>query len=563
MKWNLRKKLDSRNVQEFAASLNVPEVIAEILLNRGYINVEDVKKFFNCDWDSSYDPFLMKDMEKAVKRVVKAIENKEKILIYGDYDVDGVTSVSLLSLYLRELGGIVCYYIPNRLTDGYGLSRAGIGKAVEVGASLIITVDCGIKGDAEISYAKKMGIETIISDHHKTGKTIPKACAVLNPKQKECSYPFKELAGVGVAFKLIQAINIYLNNEDEKYRKFVDLTALGSAADIVPLIDENRMFVKKGLERINSGERIGMYSLVKSSGLTGKNIGTGQVVFRLAPRINAVGRMGNAERAVRLMTADSSQQADNIAEILESENRKRKEIDDETFREALEMLESVYDSSKDKAVVLSREGWHSGVIGIVASRIAEKIYRPTVMIAIENGLGKGSARSIGKFNIYSALKQCSTDFISFGGHKYAAGLTIEIDKIAKFRENFMKISSDLISEDELIKRLVIDAEIKLSEITDEFFSSLKLFKPYGPKNMRPVFLSRNLQVVGSPRIVGRDHLKFRVQQGNKVFDAIGFNLGSLFYRLTPGESNLDMVYVIEENYWNGNVRLQLRVKDLK
>jgi len=563
MKWNIKKAACRKDLGYLVSELGIPSIIANILLDRNINNEEKIRSFFKSHWSDSYNPYLLKGMDKAVTRVIKAIQEKEKILIYGDYDVDGITSVSLLKIFLDLLGGDVQYYIPDRLKDGYGLSDSGISKVAEQNATLLITVDCGIKAVQEINKARDKGIDTIICDHHEPGAVLPQATAILNPKQKECRYPFKELAGVGVAFKLIQGVNKYLNLEDEKSKQYLDLVALGTAADIVPLVDENRLFVKEGLKGITRAERVGVRSLMEIAGLTGRKISTGQIVFVLAPRLNAAGRVGSAERGVRLLTTENQQQAANLAQILESENRVRKDIDEKTFNEALEMLESMYDVQEDRVVVLAKEGWHPGVIGIVASRISEEINRPVVMISVEDSVGKGSARSIKQFDMYSALSLCKKNLIQFGGHKYAAGLTIDELKIDDFREQLKMISLDMIAEDDLVKTVNIDMEISLSDIDDTLVKYLKLFEPYGPKNMRPVFMSRNLQVIGTPRIVGRNHLKFKVRENNKIFDAIGFNLGDLIYRLSPGENNLDMVYIIEENHWNGKTQTQLRVKDIK
>ncbi len=563
MKWNIKKATNRKEVRYLVSEFGIPSIIANILFDRNINDKEKIRSFFKGHWSDSYDPFLLKDMDKAVTRVIKAIKEKEKILIYGDYDVDGITSVSSLKLFLDRLGGDVHYYIPDRLKDGYGLSDSGISKVAEQNATLLITVDCGVKAVQEINRARDKGIDTIICDHHEPGAVLPRATAILNPKQKECRYPFKELAGVGVAFKLIQGVNKYLNLEYEKSKQYLDLVALGTAADIVPLVDENRLFVKEGLKSITRAERVGVRSLMEIAGLTGRRISTGQIVFVLAPRLNAAGRVGSAERGVRLLTTENQQQAADLAQILESENKLRKDIDEKTFNEALEMLESIYDVQEDRIVVLAKEGWHPGVIGIVASRISEEINRPVVMISVEDSVGKGSARSIRQFDMYSALSLCKKNLIQFGGHKYAAGLTIDELKIDDFREQLKTISLDMISKDDLVKTVNIDMEISLSDIDDTLVKYLKLFEPYGPKNMRPVFMSRNLQVIGTPRIVGRNHLKFKVRDKNRIFDAIGFNLGDLIYRLSPGENNLDMVYIIEENHWNGRTQTQLRVKDIK
>ncbi|HHS13368.1 MAG TPA: single-stranded-DNA-specific exonuclease RecJ [bacterium] len=563
MQWIIRECPDRDLIMQVMKQLNIPRVAAIALINLGIQDEENARRFFKPEWDDLYDPFLMKDMDKAVSRILEAVEKREKIFIYGDYDVDGITSVSLLYLFFISLGLEVHFYIPDRLKEGYGLSEHGIHQAVSVGATLLISVDCGITGIEEVDLAVERGIDVIISDHHEPGTVLPRAAAIIDPKRADCAYPFKELAGVGVAYKLIQAISRSLQLPEDTHQEFIDLVALGSAADIVPLINENRILVKKGLEKINQQDRLGLKALMEISGLSRKKIGTGQLVFLIAPRINAVGRLGNAERAVRLLISDSEPGAREIAQILEMENRNRKNIDEETFLQALELMESQCDVENDRAVVLAKEGWHSGVIGIVASRIAERVHRPTIMIAVEDGVGKGSARSIAGFDIYSAIKECESYLLGFGGHKYAAGLTIETDKIDSFASGFKQLAQSMIKKEDLIQRIWVDQEVDLPEITDSTVQILNSFAPFGPQNMRPVFLTRNVQVVGTPRVVGKNHLKFRVRQGDRIFEAIGFNLGAFFYRLTPGENNLDLVYVVEENNWNGQNKVQLRVKDLR
>ncbi len=549
--------------QEFTQELGLPPVVSKILINRGIRSREDARKFFKPAWEDLYDPFRIKDMDKAVDRLSRAVRSGERILIYGDYDVDGITSVSLLYLFICKIGGNVGFYIPDRLKEGYGLSAAGVTQAAAEGATLLVTVDCGITGVEEIRMARGLGLDVIVSDHHEQANALPEAAAILNPKRNDCTYPFKELAGVGVAFKFVQAMCRHLGLEDEAARQYIDLVALGSAADIVPLVDENRILVKLGMERLNRLERLGIRALAETSGILGKPIGTGQVVFILAPRINAVGRLGNAQRAVELLISESEEESRVVAQVLEAENRNRKNLDDMTFQEAKGIIETEGRLDSCRTLVLAKEGWHPGVIGIVASRIVEQYCRPTVMIALDGDTGKGSARSIASFDIHSALKQCEDLLASFGGHQHAAGLLIRKDCIEPFRERFARIAAEQIREDDLTQRIQIDAEIALPDITDRFIRLLNGFAPFGPQNMRPVFLSRNLNVVGSPRVVGRNHLKFKVRQGSEVHDAIGFDLGELIYRLSPGDSNLDMVFVIEENHWNDEVRTQLRVKDLR
>jgi len=563
LKWVLQNDSNDLVATELAGQLKIPILIANILVNRGIVEYDQAVTYFKANLKDLHDPFLFPEMEKAVDRIIAAIQNKERILIYGDYDVDGITSVSMVYLILKSLGCDVTFYIPNRMREGYGISVNGIDEAQQKGVTLIISVDCGITAIEEVAYANSLGIDVIICDHHEPGVSLPSAHAILDPKCKNSNYPFKELAGVGVAYKLAQALIHVLKLDEEVIQQFVDLVAIGSTADIVPLVDENRVLVREGLKRINQTSRPGLKALIESSGVGNKIIRTGQIVFILAPRINAVGRLGNAERAVRLLTTDNPQQAKNIAAILESENRLRKNIDDQTFKQAQELVEQQFDVSQNTMLVLSMEGWHPGVIGIVASRIVEKYYRPTIMISTEDGVGKGSARSIPGFDIYLALKQCEDLMIAFGGHKYAAGLTIKSEQINDFRKRINEIAVDTLSEDLLVPKLQIDCEIQLDDINEQFVRLLKLMAPFGPQNMRPVFLSRNLQVVGTPSIVGSNHLKFKVRQNNMIIDAIGFNLGDKLYRISPGEKNLDMVYVIEENEFLGRTTLQLRIKDLR
>lgn len=563
LKWVILDDIDNDTVENYARKLKVPTIISRILLNRGVDTYEKAKLFFRGKMDNIYDPFLLIDMEKAVDRILKAIRIKEKILIYGDYDVDGITSVALLYLLLKKVGADVQFYIPHRVQEGYGISRSGIDEAAKEQIDLIISVDCGITAIEEVEYARLSNMDVIISDHHEPGIHLPNAYAILNPKCENSNYPFHELAGVGVAFKLAQALIMALNLDENVVKEYVDFVAIGSAADIVPLVDENRIFVKEGLKKINETDRPGLIALLRVAGLSNKPIGTGQIVFVIAPRINAVGRMGNAERAVELLTTHDPVRALEVANILESENRQRKNIDEDTFRIAQELIAEKYEMSDWYGLVLDQKGWHPGVIGIVASRVVEKYYRPTIMISIEDNIGKGSARSISGFDIYIALKQCEDLLIGYGGHKYAAGLTIEKNKIEAFRERFNEIARQHLDEELLSPKLRIEGEIRLGEINSQLFKFLKHLAPFGPQNMRPVFLSKNLQVVGTPSIVGNNHLKFKVRQDGVVLDAIGFNLGDLIYRIEPGARNLDMTYVIEENSFLGRTTLQLRVKDLR
>ncbi len=563
LKWIVANDYSQDVVNALSQTLQIPPIIAKILLRRGIDSFEAAKTFFRPSLQRLYDPFLMKDMDKATERLRQAVLSDEKILIYGDYDVDGITAISFLYLILKELGVKVSYYIPDRLSEGYGLSEKGIRKAADEGISLIVTVDCGVTGHREIELARSLGIDVVVSDHHEPSPMLPDAVAVIDPKRADCPYPFKELAGVGVAYKLAQGLLNRMDIDESILENYLEFVAIGTSADIVPLVDENRIFVKAGLDRLNNTENIGLQALLNAAGLQYRQIGTGQIVFIIAPRINAVGRMGDAERAVRLMTTDDPGEAHAIAAVLEQENRHRKSVDEETFNEALTQAEEQFDKDSSRTLVLYKEGWHPGVIGIVASRVVERYYRPTILISVEDGIGKGSARSIEGFDLYSALKECEDLLIGFGGHKYAAGLSIEAEKIETFRERFEAIARRKLTEERLIPKLNIESELQLDEIDSKFLKLLKLFAPYGPRNMRPVFVSYNLQVVGSPSIVGGNHLKFKIRQNGTVFDVIGFGMGDLYYRLTPGENSLDLAFVIEENEYMGRKTIQLRAKDLR
>jgi single-stranded-DNA-specific exonuclease len=562
-KWELVESRPHEEIEKLSRQSSIPYTVARILINRGIDTAEQVDRFFNPVTTHLYDPFRMLDMDKAVDRIVGALERRERIAIYGDYDVDGITSASMLYLFLKDLGGDVIPYIPDRQNEGYGISELGILELQKSGAALIVSVDCGITSIREAQFASGLGIDLIISDHHEPGDAIPQALAVCDPKREGCGYPFKELSGVGVAYKIAQGIIQKLHLEPEYTEKYMDLVALGSAADIVPLVDENRVFVKLGLEKINNLPEVGLASLIETACIKAGKIEVGDIVFGIAPRINAVGRLGSALRAVKLLTTRDRASSRQIANVLEEENRRRKDIDNGTLEEAVREIEQTLNPFEARSIVLAREGWHPGVIGIVASRLIERYYRPTVMITIENGQGKGSARAIAKFDIYLALKACSDLLLQFGGHKYAAGLTIAAENIPEFKRRFEGVCREMIPEDDLVPKIKIESEISLDEITPEVVASLKRFAPFGPKNNRPNFLSRGLDVMDVPRIVGSNHLKFRAGQGGVSFEAIGFNLGSHLARVANGGRPLEMVYAVEENEYNGRRSIQLRIKDLR
>jgi single-stranded-DNA-specific exonuclease len=576
-KWESLPEPDHQQLASLASQLSLPPVIAKILASRGLDTKEKAERFLNPGLTDLCDPYLLPDMGKGVDRVIRALRDKEKVMIFGDYDVDGITATSLLFLVLNKLGAEVTYYLPNRLIEGYGLSEEGIAEAEKRGVSLIISVDCGITAVDEVTFAKKRGIDTIITDHHEPQEVLPQAAAIINTKRKlareglastgsplqASEYPGGELSGVGVAFKFAQAVYQRLGQDETELEDHLDLVALGTAADIVPLVGENRILTKFGMNQVARTTKPGLKSLIFVSGILGQQIGTGQVVFILAPRINAVGRLGDAELAIRLLTTRDERKASEFARLLDQENRKRKDIDESTLREALDMIEQAVDLDKDKAIVLASSGWHPGVIGIVASRLVERFHRPTIMIAIDQEEGKGSARSIPGFHLYEALGECDEFLIRYGGHKYAAGLSISPEDIGPFREKFRKVSDQRLTDDDLLPRLFIDGELELAQIDTSLIKLLDLFAPFGPQNMRPVFQTRNLSVWGEPYVVGKNHLRLRVKKDKAVFDCIGFGLGDMVKPLSMKGVRLDLAYVIETNYWNDTYKIQLRIKDVK
>ena len=562
-KWVIDYDYNDKIVEDIARELAVPSIMARILLNRQVDSFEKAYQFFRPDLENLHDPFLFEDMEKAVERLVEALQQGENILVYGDYDVDGVSSAALVYLVLsRMVGSRLSYYIPDRMTEGYGLSSKSIREAAENGISLIVTVDCGVTAVEEIKLAKELGMDTIVCDHHQPAEELPPAVAILDPKIPGSKYPFAELAGVGVAFKLLQGLYRKLELPAAELDDYLDLVAIGSCADIVPLVDENRILVRHGLDKINYNARFGVKALLESSGLTNKEVTAGLIVFVMAPRINAVGRLGDARRAVQLFTAPTLQQARMLARELEKENKLRRDIDEITFKEAQEILETRLNPQEDKAFVLYKRDWHPGVIGIVASRIVEKYYRPTIMITVVDGVGKGSARSVTNFNIYQAIKECSHLLSGFGGHKYAAGLTIDEGKIPEFVEAFKQAAAKQLRLEDLTPCIHIDGEIGLNEFTPRFIRLLKLLGPFGPMNLRPIFMSRNLKVVGVPSVVGQNHLKLKVEQDGSVLDVIGFNMATHLGDIEK-TGTVDCVYVVEENHWNGKNSIQLRLKDIR
>jgi single-stranded-DNA-specific exonuclease len=531
------------------------------LVARGITTFEGARQFFRPSLTDLHDPFLMDHMDRAVERTMRALQNNEKVAIYGDYDVDGTSSAAMLYLYFLSIGADVDFYIPDRFTEGYGVSNVGIDRLAEQGVTLIITVDCGITAVEQVRYAASRSIDVIVCDHHEPGDELPPAYALLDPIKPGCSYPFKFLSGCGVGFKLIQAMAIR-RDEVETVYQYLDLVAIAAAADIVPLVGENRSLVAHGLRRLNDSPRPGLRGLLECAGIKRGNLGTSQIVFGIAPRINAAGRMKDARRAVQMLIDEDEVGAFKKAQELENDNRSRRTIDEGTFTEAQVIAQDLLNSGNYRVLVIHNPTWHPGVIGIVASRLVEKYYLPTVLLTTLDGVAKGSARSIAGFDIHNALKQCEGHIEQFGGHKYAAGLSIREENIAAFRQDLNDFALGAISDEMLTPELRIDAEVTLAEVTPRFFSVIKQFAPFGPGNSRPQFLIRGVEVVGYPRVVGKDHLKFRIRSGNDFIEAIGFGMGNRLPELN-GRTQYDLVFNIEENEYRGEVKQQFRIHDFR
>lgn len=503
----------------------------------------------------------MDGMERAVQRIEEAIRSKELIWIHGDYDVDGTTSTAMTLQFLREIGARADYYIPERMTEGYGLSNASVDRAVSLGATLLIAVDCGITSNDTIAYANSRGMQVIICDHHEPGDVLPDAYAILDPIKPGCPYPFKSLAACGVAFKLVQAI-CAVNGNPERAYSYLDYVAIASAADIVPLIGENRVLVHHGLEKLNMDPRPGFKSLVDCANLEFGNLTTSSIIFGLAPRINAAGRIGDAKRAVEMMIQPDVVAAYKIAQELEQENRTRRTIDEKTFAEAFAEAEKFMASGTRRSLVLYSPDWHAGVIGIVASRLVEKFQIPVIMLTSMDGFAKGSARSIKEFDIHAALKHCEGYLNEFGGHKHAAGLTLPIDNVDEFREALDEVARIHVTDDMLVPEILIDANLTLSELSPGFFDHLRRFAPFGFSNHKPVFHSQGVLSANGVKVVGNNHLKFRALQSNFVIDAIGFNLGDKI-SIAASRRPFSLVFTLEENTYNGITAPQIRIKDIR
>jgi single-stranded-DNA-specific exonuclease len=562
--WKIKDVSDELSVQRLTDSLNISPILANLLVVRDIKTFNQAKHFFRPSIETLHDPFLMDEMESATTRVITALTENQKICIYGDYDVDGTCATALLYMILKELDANVEFYIPRRLEEGYGLSTAAIDIVKEKGTQLMIAVDCGITAITETDYANQLGIDVIICDHHQPKEEIPKAFAVLDPLKPGCDYPFKYLSGAGVAFKLAQGLCERIGKRGLPL-KYLDLVALAGAADIVPLVDENRVLVNEGLNQVNLNPRPGIEALIEMSRLQPGQLSSGQIVFTVAPRINAVGRLGDAERAVNLLIATNKKEAVKLAEVLETENYERRKIDVDTFEAAKEIVDTEIDLDENLAIVLHNGDWHPGVIGIVASRLVEKYYRPSVLLTTVDGVAKGSARSINGFNIYEALEQCNDLLLHFGGHKAAAGLALEIDNVEAFRVRLNEVLRSSITSEDLSEEISIDSIIKFSEITPKFLRILDQFAPFGPGNLRPVFISESVHVANVPRIVGNNHLvcSFTQNGTDKVFDSIGFNLGDYYELIKDNHSDLDIVFSIDKTIRDSRIFPQLKLKDIK
>ena len=563
-RWNYVQPEHEEAIPRLQEELGVPRSIARLLVIRGITTFENARQFFRPDLNQLHDPFLMKGMEEGSDRLASAIRSDEKVVVYGDYDVDGTTATAIMHTFLKTFGVDVHFYIPHRFKEGYGIGRDGIDYAEEQKASLIVSVDCGITAVEETEYAKAKGIDLIICDHHNAGEVIPEAVAVLDPKQPGCPYPFKGLSGAGVGYKLVQATLRKLGLASEVAHPYLDLVAISIASDIVPIIDENRILMREGLKLINSKPRTGVKALLDLIQLRDAEISTSHIVFSLGPRINAAGRMGDAATAVALLIAETRSEAGEYASRLEKINFKRRDTDTRTMGEALQQLDGGKGCEGSSCLVLHDPDWHLGVIGIVASRLVDLYCRPTIMLSTVDGMVKGSARSINGFNIYEALKQCEDLLVQFGGHKYAAGLTIAEDQLDSFIQRFQEITGEMLSEQDFKPELTIDEELPFTEITPRFWKLLKQFEPFGPNNVKPVFVSRNVKISGRPTIVGQGHLKMKISQnGTAPIDAIGFNMKQFSEPLRKaGSKPVDIAFVLDENTWNNRTTLQIRLKDI-
>ncbi len=564
--WKIKENGLRTDVDKLVYELNISYVLANLLVQRGINTYDHAKDFFRPNLENLHDPFLMNDMEAAVDRLNKAITENEKILIYGDYDVDGTTSVALTYSFLRKYHNNIDYYIPDRYSEGYGVSYKGIDYASDHKVSLIIALDCGIKAVDKINYAIRKGIDFIICDHHKPGDKLPAAVAVLNPKRLDSTYPFSELSGCGVGFKLLQAFSLRNNIPFEELLNYIDLLAVSIASDIVSITGENRIFTYYGLKKLEENPCTGLKAIKCVAGIDDKPITVEDIVFRIGPRINAAGRMESGKQAVDLLISVNPDEAFVLCDKINTHNQTRRNIDKNITEEAIKEIKS-FNKKYKYSTVLYNPAWHKGVVGIVASRLIETYYRPTIVLTESNGFATGSARSVDGFDLYEAINECSSLLESFGGHMYAAGLTLKKDNVQKLRDRFEEIVHERIAPDQLVPQIEIDGELNFADITPKFYRILKQFEPFGPGNMNPVFFAENVADNGQGRRVGADgeHLKLNLIQEENPFDdmpAIAFGQGNKFEKISGGNT-FDIAYSITENHFRGETKLQLNIKDIK
>ena len=555
--WNI---LESNNavVSKLSKALNVSEIVAHLLVLRGITTFEEAKSFFRPEISHLHDPLLMKNMQKAVDRIQTVISNGEKVLVYGDYDVDGTTSVAMMYSFLKKKVKEIEYYIPCRYDEGYGISLKGIDYAKDNNFALIIALDCGIRAVNQVDYANKKGVDFIICDHHNPGEKVPEAVAILNPKQIDCDYPYKELSGCGVGFKLIQAFSKQNNIDFSEIMEYLDLLTVSIGADIVPMTGENRVFSFYGLQQINKTPRVGLKALMEIANKT-KDVTITDVVFGVAPRINAAGRIEHAKKAVEILVETDYAKAKLFADKIEGNNTTRKGLDKSITIEALEMIDV-----KKKSTVVYSEHWHKGVVGIVASRLIETHYKPTIVLAEKDGILTGSARSVHDFDLYSAIAKCEHLCEKFGGHKYAAGLSIKKENLPQFIDAFEKSVSESITEDQLTPKINIDKVIDIDAVDDKLYRIIKQFSPFGPKNLSPIFVSKGVIDNGYGKQVGEDktHLRINAKKNKGAIAGIGFGMGE-YFEIIKDNQTFDVCYSIDENEWNGKKSLQLRIRDIK
>jgi len=556
-KWQIYE-VDENKVKEIQEKYQLNKLLATILVNRGITDKEEIRKFLNPTRNDFHNPFLIKDMEKAVERIIKAIENQENVTIYGDYDVDGITSITVLKSFLQDRGLEVNSYIPNRLDEGYGLNREAIEKIVKDGSQLMITVDCGISAIEEIEYANSLKIDTIVTDHHEPGNELPNAIAVIDNKRKDSEYPFRELAGVGVVFKLIQALGITLGLKEEEYLKYLDIVCIGTISDIVPLVDENRVIAKLGLMLIRQTKNIGLRSILNSSGYN--KIDSTTISFGVAPRINACGRMGKAEEALELLLSKNINQVNELTKKLNKHNTTRQETEKNIFNNVVKHIKEEH-LENNNAIIVGGENWHHGVIGIVSSKITEMYFKPSILLSFEDdGVGKGSGRSIPGFDLHDALMKCTDSIEKFGGHSMAVGITIKKDNFEKFKEEFEKITANS-NIHEIIPVIQVDGKIELKNINKDMVEDLKQLEPFGEGNKIPVFIFKNLKIDSIRALSEGKHLKLTLKDNNTILNAIGFNMGYITEEYRIGDK-IDVVGVLEMNSFNGVESLQINIKDI-